>query len=57
MQELVTTLLRLYQPCGLNYIELLHKMNLNAPNHLSLHPQTMVGQTILKLVCDNVNQL
>ena len=56
-QDLLTTLLRLYQPRGLNRVEILRKMDLDAPNHLGAHSQTYGGRPVLKLIFDNVDQL
>ena len=56
-QELLTTLLRVYQPKGLARIEVLRKMDLDAPNHLGLHSQTLGGRPMIKMVFDNVDQL
>lgn len=56
-QDLTVSLLRLYQPKGLNRIELLRKMDLDANNHLGHRSQTLGGRPMLKLVFDNVDQL
>ena len=56
-QELLAALLRLYQPKGLNRVEILRKMDLDAPNHLGLHSQTLGGRPVIKLIFDNVDQL
>ncbi len=56
-QELLAALLRLYQPKGLNRVEILRKMDLDAPNHLGIHSQTLGGRPVIKLIFDNVDQL
>ena len=56
-QETTDHLLRLCQPKGLSRIELLRKMNLNAPNHLGRASQALGGRPMLKLVFDHVDQL
>ncbi|EED94471.1 DNA polymerase [Thalassiosira pseudonana CCMP1335] len=54
---MLSTLLRLYQPKGLNRVELLRKMDLDAPNHLGIRSQQLGGRPIIKLIFDNVDQL
>eukprot|EP00571_Detonula_confervacea_P015151 CAMPEP_0172308022 /NCGR_PEP_ID=MMETSP1058-20130122/8746_1 /TAXON_ID=83371 /ORGANISM="Detonula confervacea, Strain CCMP 353" /LENGTH=2557 /DNA_ID=CAMNT_0013020353 /DNA_START=95 /DNA_END=7768 /DNA_ORIENTATION=- len=56
-QDLLRSLLRLYQPKGLNRVEILRKMDLDAPNHLGHRSQTLGGRPMVKLVFDNVDQL
>lgn len=56
-QELTSTILRLYQPRGLNRVEILRKMDLDAPNHLGLQSQNLGGRPMIKLIFDNVEQL
>ena len=54
--ELVrTALLRLYEERGLHAVEIVHRIDLDQPNHLS--PQQTEGRPILKLVFDTVSQL
>ena len=42
---------------GLNRVEILRKMDLDASNHLGVRSQTLGGRPVLKLVFDNVDQL
>ncbi|KAL7468775.1 hypothetical protein ACHAXS_009012 [Conticribra weissflogii] len=56
-QDLISSLNRLYQPRGLNRIEILRKMDLDAANHLGRQSQLLGGRPILKLIFDNVDQL
>jgi len=56
-QELTSAILRLYQPRGLNRVEILRKMDLDAPNHLGLQSQNLGGRPMIKLIFDNVEQL
>ena len=56
-QEITSTILRLYQPRGLNRVEILRKMDLDAPNHLGLQSQNLGGRPMIKLIFDNVEQL
>ena len=56
-QELISTIVRLYQPRGLNRVEILRKMDLDAPNHLGLQSQNLGGRPMIKLIFDNVEQL
>ncbi|KAL7564782.1 hypothetical protein ACA910_021045 [Epithemia clementina (nom. ined.)] len=54
--ELVrTALLRLYEERGLHSVEIVYRMDLDQPNHLS--PQRTRGRPMLKLVFDTVSQL
>ena len=56
-QEIVTALLRLHQPKGLNRIEIVRKMDLDDPNHLGVQSQTLGGRRMLKIFFDNIDQL
>lgn len=56
-QELLSTLNRMYQPLGLNRIEIQRKMDLDANNHLGPKSQTLGGRPALKCFFDNVDQL
>jgi DNA polymerase epsilon subunit 1 len=56
-QELLASLNRLYKPLGLNRVEVMRKMDLDAANHLGVQSQTLGGRPVLKLVFDNVDQL
>ncbi len=56
-QDLTSTIIRLYQPRGLNRVEIIRKMDLDAPNHLGLQSQNLGGRPMIKLIFDNVEQL
>lgn len=56
-QELLAALNRVYKPLGLNRVEVMRKMDLDAPNHLGVRSQTLGGRPVLKLLFDNVDQL
>ena len=56
-QELLSSIVRNYQPKGLNRVEIVRKMDLDAPNHLGLQSQTLGGRPMIKLIFDNVDQL
>ena len=56
-QDLLAALHRRYRPLGLNRVEILRKMDLDAKNHLGVRSQTLGGRPVLKLVFDNVDQL
>jgi len=56
-QDLTSTIIRMYQPRGLNRVEILRKMDLDAPNHLGLQSQNLGGRPMIKLIFDNVEQL
>ena len=56
-QELLSSINRHYQSKGLTKVEIVRKMDLDAPNHLGTHSQTLGGRPMLKLIFDNVDQL
>ena len=55
MELVRTALLRVYEERGLHSVEIVYRMDLDEPNHLS--PQRTKGRPIFKLVFDTVSQL
>ena len=55
LEMLRTSLLRLYEDYGLYSVNVVHRMDLDQPNHLS--PQRTKGRPVLQLVFDTVAQL